>query len=368
MRGRVTGQTQFFLTINLEDRIPANHPLRAIKKRCDAILKEMQPDFSAAYSRMGRRSVPPEQLLKAMLLQALYSIRSETQLMQQIDFNLLYRWFLDLGDEPAWVPETFCENRDRFEEFDLVRKFFDRIVAEAITEQLASRDHFTVDGTLIQSWASLKSLKRRDGAPEPEKKDDDPGNPTVDFHGQKRTNETHVSSTDPEARLARHAKGKEAKLCHSGHVLMENRNGLIMDVRVDAADGHAERRAAKEMVKHVKRRHRVKPKTVGFDTGFDDGEFLEEMEAQEITPHVPVRQIGSGPKGGARRRAQERMKTKGYSISQRIRKRVEEIFGWCKTVGQLARVKLVGRWKITQEALMTGAAYNLLRMSKLKPT
>ena len=370
MRGRVSGQTQFFLTMDIEGDIPGRHPLRAIKRRCDAILNEMQRDFNVAYSRIGRPSIPPEQLLKAMLLMALYSLRSEIQLMQAIHFNLLYRWFLDMGDVAAWTPEVFSMNRERFAEHGLVRKFFDRVVAEAMTEKLASTDHFSVDGTLIQSWASLKSLKRRDDAPEPErkKKDDDPGNPTADFHGEKRTNKTHVSKTDPEARLARHGKGKEAKLCHSGHLLMENRNGLIMDVRVDAADGHAERRCAKKMLKRLKGRHGIQPRTLGMDTGYDDGKFLEDLEKKKVTPHVPVREMGSGPKGKARQRALERMKTAAYSISQRIRKRVEEIYGWCKTVAHLARVRLVGRWKILQEAQITAAAYNLVRMAKLKPT
>jgi len=366
MRGRVSGQPTFFLTVNLESDIPADHPLRPIKKRADAILKDMRRDFDAAYSRMGRPSIPPEQLLKAMLLMALYSVRSEIQLMQQVHFNLLYRWFLDLYDGPAWTPEVFSMNRQRFAEHDLVRKFFDRVVAEAIAEKLASREHFSVDGTLIESWASLKSFKPRDPDASGKKKDDDPGNPTMDFHGQKRTNETHASTTDPEARLARHGKGKEAKLCHSAHVLMENRHGLVMDLVVDAADGHAERRCALAMLKHVKKRHRVKAKTLGTDTGYDDGEFLEKIESREIVPHVPMREFGSGPKGDARKRAQKRMQTKGYSISQRIRKRVEEIFGWCKTVGHLAKVRLVGRWKLAMEALITGAAYNLLRMAKLK--
>jgi hypothetical protein len=302
-----------------------------------------------------------------MLLQALYSIRSEIQLMQAIHFNLLYRWFLGLGDRPAWTPEVFSMNRQRFAEHDLVRKFFDRVVALAIVEELASEDHFTVDGTLIQSWASLKSVKPK-GAQDVNKTDDDPGNPTVSFHGEKRTNATHASKTDPEAMLARHGKGKEARLCHSGHVLMENRHGLILDILVDAADGRAERRCAKAMLEHVKRRHRLMPETAGFDAGYDDGDFLEHLENEEIIPHVPVRKMGSGPKSAVRRRALKRMKTKAYRISQRIRKRVEEIIGWCKTVGGLARARLVGRWKILQEAQITGAAYNLLRMSKLKPT
>lgn len=366
MRGRINGQPTFFLTMNLESDIPADHPLRPIKKRCDAILKDMRRDFDAAYSRLGRPSIPPEQLLKAMLLMSLYSVRSEIQLMQQVHFNLLYRWFLDLYDGPAWTPEVFSMNRKRFAEHGLVRKFFDRIVAEALVEKLASREHFSVDGTLIESWASLKSVKPKE-AEDINKTDNDPGNPSVSFHGEKRTNDTHASTTDPEARLARHGKGKEAKLCHSAHVLMENRHGLVMDIVVDAADGHAERRNALGMLKHVRRRHRVRAKTLGADTGYDDGKFLKEIESQKAVPHVPVRNADKVPKGAARQRARRRMKTKGYAISQRIRKRVEEVFGWCKTVGHMAKVRLVGRWKLAMEALITGAAYNLLRLAKLKP-
>jgi transposase len=370
MRGHASQQGPMFLMINVEDKVPQDHPLRAIKRRCDVILADMRRDFQAAYSRMGRPSIPPEQLLKALLLQALYSIRSEIQLMQAIDFNLLYRWFLDLpGDAPVWTPEVFSMNRQRFAEHRLLEKFFDRIVAEAITEQLASPDHFTVDGTLIRSWASHKSLVPKDGPPPP--KDDDPGNPSVNWHGQKRSNATHVSATDPEARLARKGDGQPAHLCHSGHVLMENRHGLCLAVAVDAADGKAERRAAKAMLQHVRRRHRVRPQTLGADTGFDDGQFMADLEADEIVPHVPVRSNcrlrADDAAGQARRRAHRRMKTRGYAISQRVRKRVEEIFGWMKTVGDLARTRFVGRWKIFQEMLVTGAAYNLLRLVRLRP-
>jgi transposase len=359
-----------FLMINIEDKVPADHPLRAVKRRCDRILADMRRDFNAAYSRLGRPSIPPEQLLKALLLQALYSIRSEILLMQAIDYNLLYRWFLDLpGDEPVWTPEVFSMNRERFAEHRLLEKFFDRIVGEAITEQLASPDHFTVDGTLIRSWASHKSLVPKDGPPPP--KDGDPGNPTVDWHGQKRSNATHVSTTDPEARLARKGDGQPAHLCHSGHVLMENRHGLVLAVAVDAADGTAERRSAKVMLKQVQRRHGLRPKTMGMDAGFDDGKFLAEVEADGTVPHVPVRRgrrlRADDEAGQARRRAARRMKTKAYAISQRLRKRVEEIFGWMKTVGDLARTRFVGRWKIQLEMLVTGAAYNLLRLVRLTP-
>ena len=368
MRGRTSKQQAMFVMINVEAELPQSHPLRAIKRRAERILAAMSRDFTAAYSRRGRRSVPPEQLLKALLLQALYSIRSEIQLMQAIRFNLLYRWFLDLHDMVVWTPEVFSMNRERFAEHGLVRKFFDRIVGDAVIEDLASVDHFTVDGTLIQSWASLKSLRRRDGTGG-EQDDSDRGNRTVNFHGEKRTNATHVSTTDPQARLMRKGRGKEALLYHSGHVLMENRHGLCVDMRVDAADGKAERRCAKRMLRHVWRRHKVMPWTLAADKGFDDGSFLLDLEAEVIRPHIPIRKgaiTARGEPARARLRARRRMRTKGYTLSQRMRKRIEEIFGWVKTIGGLARTRFVGRWKIAQEMLMIGAAYNLLRMARLE--
>ena len=372
MRGHVTKQQPLFLMLDVETMVPADHPLRPIKRRCDTILAAMRRDFNAAYSRMGRPSVPPEQMLKALVLQALYSIPSETKLMEHIRFNLLYRWFLDLpGDAEVWTPEAFSMNRERFAKSRLVEKFFDRVVAEAITEDLASAEHFTVDGTLIQSWASLKSLEpRTDEADRPQRQDDDPGNPNVDFRGQKRSNKTHVSRTDPEALLARKGKGKEALLCHSGHVLMENRHGLVLAAAVDAADGTAERRSAKGMLAHVKQRHGLTPETIGMDTGYDDGAFLAELESeQEVVPHVPIRRgkiVATDAAGQARRRARRRQRSQGYRLSQWIRKRVEEIFGWMKTVAGLTRTRFVGRWKILQELLVAGAAYNLVRLVRLK--
>jgi transposase len=370
MRGRTDQQGTMFVMINMEARVPSDHPLRAIKKRCAAILAAMRQDFNAAYSRIGRPSIPPEQLLKAMLLQALYSIRSEIQLMQAIEFNLLYRWFLDIpGDATVWTPEVFSVNRERFAEYGLVRKFFDRVVADAITEELVSSDHFTADGTLIRSWASLKSLAPKEG--ERKVEDDDPGNPTVNFHQEKRTNATHQSTTDPEALLARKGKGKEAHLCHSGHVVMENRHGLCLAVGVDAADGHAERRMTKRLLNHLRKRHRFRPKTLGLDAGYDDGSFLVELERCDIVPHVPVRsgEIKAADNAGdARRRARRRRTGKGFGMSQRIRKRVEEIFGWLKSVGGFARARFVGRWKIELQMFVVAAAYNLLRLARLRPS
>jgi transposase len=258
-----------FHAFHIEDFVPASHPLRAIKERADRVLKAMSPDFNGAYTKHGAPSIPPERLIKALLLRALYSIRSETQLVEQIGYNFLYRWFLDLQPtDGVWVQETFTMNRRRFEEHGLVRKFFDRVVADAILEELVSEDHFSVDGTLIESYASMKSLrpidqqdqKVRDGSD-----DDDPGNPTVNFRGEKRSNKTHCSVTDAESRLARKGKGQPAKLCHGGHVLMENRNGLCMDIAVDDPNGKYERLQAALMLERTYKRHQLWPKTLGAD-------------------------------------------------------------------------------------------------------
>lgn len=384
MRGQVDRQQSMFVALNLEERVPDDHRLRPIKRWADAVLRSMRNDFEAAYSDRGRPGVPPEQLLKALLLQVLYSISSEIKLMEAIEYNLLYRWFVDLPvEQPAWTPEAFSMNRQRFIDHDLVRTFFEKVVADALKQKLISVDHFTVDGTLIRSLASQKSLQPKDGRTKAAKQakrdheDDDAGgseggrDTLRDWHGQKRSNATHRSTTDPDALLARKGMGKEAQLCHSGHVLMENRNGLCLDVSVGHATGTAEREEALEMLQRVRRRHRLRPKTVGFDAGYDDGEFLDELEHKhKTTPHVPIRKgkiKATDQAGQARRRARRRMKTKGYAISQRIRKRVEQIIGWGKTVGHLARTRFLGHERIEMEALLTGAAYNLLRMTRLRP-
>jgi len=380
MRGQVDRQQSMFVALNLEERVPDDHRLRPIKRWADAVLASMRNDFKAAYSDRGRPGVPPEQLLKALLLQVLYSIPSEIKLMEAIEYNLLYRWFVDLPvEQSAWTPEAFSMNRQRFIDHDLVRTFFDRVVADALKNDLISEDHFTVDGTLIRSLASQKSLQPKDGRTQGAKRDredndasEGKGRDTLrDWHGQKRSNATHRSTTDPHALLARKGMGKEAHLCHSGHVLMDNRNGLCLDVSVSHATGTAEREQALEMLHRMRRRHKLRPKTVGFDAGYDDGEFLDELERKHKTrPHVPIRKgkiKATDEAGQARRRARRRMKTKGYAISQRIRKRVEQIIGWGKTVGHLARTRFLGHERIEMEALLTGAAYNLLRMTKLRP-
>jgi len=376
MRGRVPRQQTMFVAFDLEQRVPAEHPLRKIKRWADGVLSEMSRDFNKAYGATGKPGIPPERLIKALLLQALYSIPSETRLVDAIQYNLLYRWFLDLPlEEDAWTQEAFSMNRERFEVHDLYRKFFDRVVAEGIEKKLASPDHFTIDGTLIRSLASHKSLKPIDaGAAKGERNKDDDGpdagsrDASVDWRGERRTNATHRSTTDPDARLARKGNGRESHLCHSGHVLMENRSGLCLSITVDTADGHAERENALRMLRHVEGRHGLVPRTVGLDAGYKAGEFLLRVEGHGSTPHVPIPGDpirGDTPGSDARRRARRRMSTVGYRLSQRVRKRAEQIFGWGKTVAGLARTRFIGHERIESSALITGAAYNLLRMTRL---
>jgi transposase len=359
-----------FFVANTEERLAKNHPLRAIKRRADEVLKAMQRAFDAAYSETGRPGIPPEALLKALLLQALYSIPSERRLVDAINWNLLYRWFCDLDpDQEVWDATAFTHNRQRFERHGLVQKFFERVVTSALVEQYASNDHFTVDGTLIQSWASLKSFRPKD---EPLDKPPTEGgsNPSVNFRGEKRRNETHQSATDPEARLARKSNATPALLCHSGHALMENRHGRCLDISIAVADGHAEREQAKKMLQRFQQRHRLKPQTVGGDAGYEAGEFLQELERElKVTPHLPitaerVTSVGNG--GDARRRMLRRMKTRGYALSQRGRKKIEQLFAWLKQAGGLRKVRHVGRWKIQQVAYLWAAAFNLLRLAHLE--
>lgn len=380
MRGRVPRQQTMFVAFDLEQFVPADHPLRKIKRWADAVLAEMSRDFRRAYGTTGKPGIPPERLIKALLLQALYSIPSETKLVEAIQYNLLYRWFLDLPlEEDAWTQEAFSMNRERFELHDLYRKFFDRVVAEGIEHTLVSPDHFTIDGTLIRSLASHKSLapiEPRAASKEEKRHDDDDHGANsgrdalVDWRGHKRSNATHRSTTDPDARLARKGHGKESHLCHSGHVMMENRSGLCLSITVDTADGHAERRNALRMLRHVERRHGLVPRTTGMDAGYKAGEFLCAIEEHGSTPHVPIPDDpikGDTPEANARRRARRCMKTVGYRLSQRVRKRVEQIIGWGKTVAGLARTRFIGHVRIENSALIAGAAYNLLRMTRLSP-
>lgn len=383
MRGHADHQLPLFHTFEVEDRIRADHPLRDIKRRADRILESLHPKFEAAYSTTGRPSVPPERLLKALLLMALYSVRSERPLCEQIDLNLLFRWFLDMPpSEDAFDATTFIKNRQRLATHGLAKAFFDAVVAEAIAKNLCS-EHFSVDGTLIESFASAKSFQPKTADDETGAKDPPdgngfkPSNPEVDFHGLKRTNETHASTTDPEARLYRKGRGKEATLSHMGHVLAENRNGLIVTIVATEANGTAERTATVDMLDDLKATHGRTPATLGGDKGYDDGVFFQTLEDRTIEPHIPLVKMPVDPKTvtdkkrlpgiRARRRMKRRMTTTAYRLSQRCRKKVEECFGWLKSVAGLDRSRLVGRWKLRQLLEVSAAAFNLVRLRRLAP-
>jgi transposase len=359
VRGHDDKQATMFSVISPERRIPEDHPLRAVKRMADEILVGLSPTFDAMYSAVGRPSIPPERLLKSQVLMAFYTVRSDRQFCEQLDYNLLFRWFLDMNaDEPTFDASSFSRNRDRLLEHDVAAKFFAAVVEQARAAHLMSHDHFTVDGTLIEAWASLKSFRRKDEEPEDRKPPDDPGNPTVNFHGEKRSNETHASTTDPESRLAR-KKGKESKLSYSGHALMENRNGLLVDFRIEPADGFAERRAALEMLEdNVTKERRI---TVAGDKGYDTADFVRDCREINVTPHV-------AQNSNRRRSAIDDRTTRhpGYLVSQRKRKRVEEIFGWMKTVANFQRTRYKGLQRTQMAAWFVGAAYNLLRICRLK--
>jgi transposase len=321
-------------------------------------LGELGGVFNAMYSDHGRPSIPPERLLKAMLLMALYTVRSERLFCEQLDYNLLYRWFLDMDTlEPSFDPSSFSKNRQRLLEHDVAGAFFSRVVDQARRAHLLSAEHFTVDGTLIEAWASLKSFKPKDNhGSKDEPPSDDPGNPSVDFHGQKRGNATHESTTDREAKLARKGNGKEAKLCFSGHALMENRHGLLVDFRVAEASGLAERRVALEMIDQSLPGERQI--TLAADRGYHCRDFVEQCRQRHVTPHVADKKTGSALDGRT-------TGTAGYTISQRVRKRVEEIFGWAKTIGGLRKTRFKGKERTQLTSYIVGAAYNLLRIAKL---
>ncbi len=373
MRGKPDYQTQIYYPIDIESWIPADHPLREVKRRADEALHAMRGDFEKAYSKLGRPSIPPEMLLKALLLQALYTVRSERQLVEQIQMNLLYKWFIDLSlDAETWNATTFTKNRKRFEEHGLLRTFFDHVVEQAYVEEWASEERFTVDGTLIESYASLKSLRPKGRGEERVSggaDDDDRGNRTVNFRGEKRGSATHESVVDPEARLYKKSHGVAAKLSHGAHVLMENRNGLVIDVSVTEANGFAEREAALEMLTRARERHELEPLTLGADKGYAAGAFLVALEEEQgIVPLIPMPAIpikGSSKGARARRRARRRRTSKQFKLAQKVRKRVEEIIGWDKVVGGMRRSRHVGRWKITQQVLLVNSAYNLIRMARL---
>lgn len=355
MRGNETPSGSLFSYVNLESRIPATHPLRPIKVMVDNAMKALDKDFDRMYSIEGRPGIPPERLLRALLLQVLYSVRSERQLMEQLDYNLLFRWFVGLGvDDPVWVPETFTQNRDRLRESQIASRFFDEILNQARQAGLISKEHFTVDGTFIEAWAGQKSFRRKDG------KDDPPGpsrNAEADFRGEKRSNKTHESKTDPDARLM--SKGKEgAKLVHHGHVLTENRHGLVVATEVTTATGTAEQEAAPRL---LKRRGATGPGTVGGDKAYDRGVLVDAVRELGMTPHVAqciTEQRGSMIDGRTTRH-------EGYAMSQRRRKMVEEVFGWAKTIGGLRKTRHRGTRLVDWIFQFTMAAYNLVRMRKL---
>jgi len=353
MRGPDIKQSAMFSYLSAEQRVPADHPLRKIREITDQILKGLSGVFARMYARVGRRSIPPEQLCRALLLQVLYTIRSERMLMEQLEYNLLFRWFVGLNvDDPVWDVTVFTKNRQRFLQADIATQFFQRVVDQARSLDLMSDEHFTVDGTLLEACAGLKSFKCKQGgeAPPP----DDPGNPTVNFHGETRTNDTHASTTDPDALMARKGSGKEAKLSYNGNVLMENRNGLVADVQVLPATGTAEREAALMMIGSLEGTDKV---TVGGDKGYDTKEFAAECRQMNATPHV-AQKVHSAIDGRTTRHA-------GYGISQQKRKRVEEIFGWMKTVGGMRKLRHRGLELVSWMFTFAAAAYNLVRIRNL---
>lgn len=354
MRGADITQEQLFSYRTLDSRIPPTHPLRELRKVVDLLLTTLDDEFDALYSRRGRDSIPPERLLRASLLQVMFSIRSERQLVEHLDYNLLYRWFVGLTmDDEIWDHSTFSANRDRLLNERMSRLFFERVLVLAEWKNLVSDEHFSVDGTLIQAWASHKSFVKKDGStPPPE---DHTRNPTINFKGEKRNNETHASTTDPDARLYKKCEGDKAQLAFLGHALMENRNGLVVDVEVTAATGTAEREAAFTMIK----RTIGKPgATLGADKNYDTHDFVAKLRQHKVTPHVARKSKGSAIDGRTTRH-------KGYHKSLKIRKRVEEVFGWSKTVGSLRQTKFRGLKKVAAQTIFTFAAYNLTRMGAL---
>jgi len=355
MRGKNVGQVTMLSALTPEQLVPQDHPIRRIKPVVEAALHELSPSFDAMYSERGRVSVPPETLLKSSLLMALYTVRSERQFCERLRYDLLFKWFLDLNvEDEGFDHSTFSKNRQRLLEHEVAGQFFAAVVEQARLRRYVSDDHFTVDGTLLEAWASVKSFKPKDGGPS----SGGGRNPDVDFHGQKRSNATHQSTTDSEARLARKGNSQEAKLAYGAHVLMENRHGLVVDMELTAATGYGERETA--LVLLGRRKGRRRRATVGADKGYDTRDFVAGCRAQGVTPHLARHTT-------KRRSAIDGRTTRhpGYAVSQRVRKRVEEIFGWTKTVGGGRKLRYVGLERNRAWALLTGAAYNLVRMSNL---
>jgi transposase len=356
MRGTDHQQSGMFSYISAERRVPRDHPLRAIRTMADTALRELGPRFARLYASSGRPSIAPEKLLRALLLQILYTVRSERQLIEQLDYNLLFRWFVGLSmDDPVWDVTVFTKNRERLLAGEVAQAFFNAVLDQARSHDLLSAEHFTVDGTLVEAWASLKSFKRK-GEDSQTPRDDDPSNPSVDFHGERRANATHQSTTDPEARLYKKSPGSAAKLCYMGHVEMENRNGLAVNSRLTQAHGRAEPSAALEMVEEIPGLRRV---TLGADKGYDRKEFVRELRDHNVTPHIAQKQSSAVDRRTSRQA--------GYAISQTKRKRVEEIFGWLKTVGGLRKIRHRGVQRVGWMFTLALAAYNLVRMRNLLP-
>ncbi len=354
MRGDAIEPDAMFSYVSPAQRVPQDHPLRAVRMMVDEVLRELSPEFQKLYSHTGRPSIPPERLLRALLLQVLYSIRSERMLMEQLDYNLLFRWFVGLSmDDPIWDPTVFTKNRDRLLRGEIAQLFFDQVLAQARDRGLTSDEHFTVDGTLVEAWAGLKSFKRKDGTGQ--EPPDDPGNPTLNFHGEKRRNDTHQSTTDPDARLYTKGSGQEAKLYFMGHVVMENRNGLAVGARLTRATGTAERETALNLLEDVPRRRRI---TVGGDKGYDVRTFVDALREDDATPHV-ARKVSRGAID-SRTTCHE-----SYNVSQRKRKRVEEIFGWLKTIGMIRKTRHRGLPRVDWVFTFAIAAYNLVRIRNL---
>jgi transposase len=351
MRGDDNQQDGMFSYVSPEKRVPADHPLRPVRKMVDEILKEMSPKFAELYSKVGRPSIAPERLLRSLLLQIFYSVRSERMLIEQLEYNLLFRWFVGMEmDEMVWNHAVYSKNRERLLNEEIAEGFFRKVLERA--QPFMSDEHFTVDRTLIEAWASHKSFRRKDGQGKP------PGaGGEVDFHGEKRNNKTHESTTDPDARLFRKSQGSEAKLSYLGHVLMENRNGLLVQTFLTEANGRAERDAAMLMAEAIPAGKRV---TMGGDKNYDTQELVGELRGMNITPHVAQNNTN-------RRSAVDERTTRhaGYELSQRKRKRVEQVFGWMKMVGMLRKVKLRGIDKVGWLFTFTGAAYNLCRLRNL---
>ena len=357
MRGGDERSGSLFSYVDLEARVGRDHPLRTIRAIVNEALAGLSGEFSAMYSSMGRPSIPPEKLLRAMLLQAFYSIRSERQLMERLEFDLLFRWFVGIGvDDAVWDHSTFSKNRDRLLEGEVAAKLLSAVLAQPRVKRLLSTDHFSVDGTLIQAWATMKSFKPRDGAEPPNERGG--RDREADFHGHKRSNETHASTSDPEARLYRKGSGKEAKLSFMGHALMVNRNGLVVDACLTPADGHSERIAALHMIEP--RADRPKPITLGADKAYDAEDFVNELRSMNATPHVAqnTNRRSSAIDGRTTRHPD-------YARSQRIRKRIEEAFGWIKVIAGQERTKFRGRERVAWAFTFAAAAYNLTRLPKL---